>query len=214
MEEIFNPATMNPTIIYLALLAGLWIAVTAAHVAGTGVLEIAALALLISSLYALVQMPTANWTAVLALIGGAGCFLVVPFVRPRLARWAELGLLLQAVGGIMLFSDRLVSPLMVAVTVGLAWIYNRFVLVPILLAHRKPGEYDDANEVIGVRGRVQKALDPVGAVLVNSEIWTARGNEYIPVGVEVIVTGKRGLELTVEKAKRDEPVTANGNGHH
>src|SRR5688572_31905146 len=117
MAEIFNPATINPTILYLALLAGLWIAVTAAHVPGSGVLEIAALVLLTGSIYALVQMPTTNWIAALALIGGVGCFLVVPFVKPRLAQWAELGLLLQAAGGIFLFTDTSVSPLMVAVTV-------------------------------------------------------------------------------------------------
>jgi membrane-bound ClpP family serine protease len=212
MAEIFNPATMNPTVLYLALLAGLWLAVTAAHVGGTGVLEIAALGLLVSSLYALVQMPTTNWTAVLALIGGTGCFLVVPYVKPRLARWAELGLLLQAAGGIFLFADRTVSPLMVAVTIGLAWCYNRFVLVPVLALHHKPGEYDHADDVIGIHGRVMKPIDPVGTVQVNSEIWTARSSEYLPVGVEVIVTEKRGLELVVEKAKREEPVEVSGNG--
>jgi len=213
MTDIFNPATMNPTVLYLTLLAGLWLAVTAAHVAGTGVLELATLGLLVVSLYALVQMPTTNWLAVIALIGGTGCFLVMPYVKPRLARWAELGLLLQAAGGIFLFTDRAVSPLMVAVTIGLAWVYNRFVLLPILTAHRKPGEYDDANDVVGLHGRVLKALEPVGTVHVNSEIWTARSSEYLPAGVDVIVTDKRGLELVVEKAKREEPVDT-GNGRH
>jgi membrane-bound ClpP family serine protease len=102
---------------------------------------------------------------------------------------------------------------MVAVTIGLAWVYNRFVLLPILTAHRKPGEYDDANDVVGLHGRVLKALEPVGTVHVNSEIWTARSSEYLPAGVDVIVTDKRGLELVVEKAKREEPVDT-GNGRH
>jgi len=68
--------------------------------------------------------------------------------------------------------------------------------------------------VIGLRGRVTKPLNPVGTVLVNSESWTARSTEMLPLDAEVIVTAKRGLELVVEKAKRDEPLTANGNGSH
>lgn len=214
MTEIFNPATMNPTVLYLALLAGLWLAVTAAHVGGTGVLEIGAFALLAGSLYALVQMPVTNWLAVIALIAGTGCFLLVPFVKPKLARWAEFGLLLQASGGIFLFSDRAVSPLVVAVTIGLAWAYNRFVLVPVLRAHQQPGDFSDANDVVGLTGRVIKAIDPVGTVNVNSEIWTARSGEFLPVGMDVIVTEKRGLELIVEKAKREESADVSGNGAH
>jgi membrane-bound ClpP family serine protease len=83
-------------------------------------------------------------------------------------------------------------------------VYNRFVLLPILRAHQKPTDYDDATDVIGARGRVVQPLSPVGTVYVSGEIWTARSDQFLPAETEIIVMGKRGLELIVEKAKRDD----------
>jgi membrane-bound serine protease (ClpP class) len=214
MEAIFNPANINPTILYLALLAGLWIAITAAHIGGTGVLELASLVVLGGCIYVLTLMPT-NWLALLLLVMGAAAFIVLPYLASKYAHLAELGLVLQAIGGFFLFTNQTVSPVIIAATIFVSWLYNRFVLLPILRAHHRPSDYDDATDVVGERGRVVQALSPVGTVFINGENWSARSDPHLPVGTEIIVMGKRGLELVVEKAKREdaEPYHANGAGN-
>ncbi len=57
--------------------------------------------------------------------------------------------------------------------------------------------------LVGMHGRVVSPLDPTGTVRVNGELWTARSTDRIDSGAAVVVTGREGLELIVEKAKRD-----------
>ncbi|MCU0512392.1 MAG: hypothetical protein MUE40_07455 [Anaerolineae bacterium] len=213
MIDLLNPATLDPTLVYLGLLAGLWLALTAAHLAGTGILEIAAFVVLAGSVYALTLLPT-SWGAVFLLVLGAGCFMVVPYISPRLARWSEIGLIFQGLGGWLLFYDRAVSPWIIGVTLLLAWAYNRFVLLPVLRSHQNAAGLDVFTVQPGARGRVVSAVDPVGTVNVNSEMWTARSRASLPAGTEIVVVEKRGLELLVEKAKREEKASFATNGTH
>lgn len=203
METLFTPFLADPTLLYVMLLLGLWVAITAAHIPGTGVIELAAFGLIGISLYVLTLMPT-NWLALMVLVMGAGCFLVLPYLSPRYAHLAELGLVLQAIGGLTLFSDRMIYLPVIFVTVMLSWAYSRFVLLPILRKAREKTDYHRYTEVVGSVGRVVKEIDPVGTVMVNGEIWSARSFQSIPANTEVVVQGQRGLELTVEKAKRTE----------
>src|SRR5687768_15742724 len=108
MEALLTPFLADATLLYVMLLIGLWVAITAAHVPGTGIIELAAFALIGLSLYALTQLPT-NWLALMLLVAGAGCFLVLPYLSPRYAHLAELGLIMQGVGGLTLFTDRTMS---------------------------------------------------------------------------------------------------------
>jgi membrane-bound serine protease (ClpP class) len=203
MEALLTPLLADPTLLYIMLLMGLWIAITAAHIPGTGVIELAAFGLIGLSLFALIQLPT-NWLAMMVMVGGAGCFLVLPYLSPRYAHLAELGLVLQAVGGLTLFTDRTVYLPVLGVTLLLSWLYSRFVLLPILRKAREKTDYHRYTEVVGAVGRVVKEIDPTGTVMVNGEIWSARSIQAIPPNTEVIVQSQRGLELTVEKAKRSE----------
>lgn len=203
MEALLTPFFADPTLLYVMLLIGLWVAITAAHIPGTGIIELAAFGLIGLSLYALTQLPT-NWLALMLMVTGTGCFLVLPYLSPRYAHLAELGLLLQAVGGFTLFSDRTMSLPVLGVTVLLSWFYSRFVLMPILKTQWQKTDYHEYTQVIGSIGRVIKPLDPTGTVLVNGEIWSARSTQDLSAETEVIVQARRGLELTVEKAKRVE----------
>lgn len=214
--ELLNPQTLDPNLIYLALVVGLWVGVTAVYMAGSGVPELISIVLLVGSIAVLTQLPT-NWWAVVVLVLGVSAFLVLPFIFPRHAAWAELGLALQAGGGLFMFSDRAVSPVVIVITVVLAWLYHRFILMPVIRAYRQRSAYDDATEVMGARGRVIKRIDPVGTVSVQGEHWTARSEDPLEVDTEIVVVEQRGLELRVEKAKRDfvepEPIHR-GNGAH
>lgn len=62
-------------------------------------------------------------------------------------------------------------------------------------------ERDRANPLLGAEGRVTKAIDPVGTVIINGESWTARSSHPIPVDSLVEVVEQVGLELRV-RAKR------------
>lgn len=203
MEALLTLFFADPSLLYVLLLAGLWVAITAAHIPGTGIIELAAFGLIGVSLYALTQLPT-NWLALVLLVGGTGCFLVLPYLSPRYAHLAELGLVLQAVGGLTLFTDRAISLPVLGVSLLLSWLYNRFVLMPILRTQWNKTDYHTYTEVVGAVGRVIKPLDPMGTVLVNGEIWSARSAQDLSAETEVIVQSRRGLELTVEKAKRVE----------
>ncbi len=205
-------ATIDPNLLYLGLIAGLWLGVTVIYLPGTGFLEIKAFVILAACLFVLSQIPGTNWLAVLLLIIGVSAFVLLPFAPSGLRQFAELGLILQAVGGYFLLADRSVSPIVIGITILLSWLYHRFALLPMLRRQRTRTEFDEASEVLGARGRVLKSIDPVGTVYVNGESWTARSRDTLLPDTEVIVTAKRGLELMVEKAKRDDtvPVPANG----
>ena len=204
MEELLQKIVVDPNIVYLGLLAGLWVGVTAAYFMGTGVPEVISLVMIGAAVLALLSLPT-NWIAVLLMVVGVSTFLVVPFVKPSLGQFADFGLILQALGAMTLFNGLSVSPLLVIVTIAIAWAYHRLVLLPALHSYRRHSEAHPADEqLVGARGRVLRMVDPVGAVHVNGETWTARSDEVLQVGAEVIVTEQRGLELQVEKAKRPD----------
>lgn len=201
--DVFATLLANPSLLYIMLFLGLWIAITGAHAPGTGIIEIVALVLIGMSLYVLTLLPT-NWWAFLLMLSGAACFLMLPYLSPRYAHLAEVGLAMQAVGGLTLFADQGVSLPILFITMLMAWLYNRFVLMPVLRSQRQKTDYHDHNELVGAVGRVVKALDPAGTVMIKGEIWSARGLQDLPEGTEIIVRERQGLQLIVEKAKRDD----------
>jgi len=206
-------ATVDPNIVYLGLIVALWSVVTIVYSPGTIIGEIISAVLAVATLAMLVNMPT-NWVAVVVIVIGVSGFLALPFMSIRFARFADLGLLLQIAGGLMLFREGLqVSPVIVLATVLVAWIYHRLVLMPALRLHAKAADSDENTRIIGMRGRVTRDIDPVGTVYVNGELWTARSPEPLPADTEIVVRRKVGLELIVEKAKRDEEVRVNGFQH-
>ncbi len=196
-------ALLDPNLIYLALVAGLWIGVTAVYIPGTGIPEITSLVLLVGSLVILGSLATA-WWAVAALFLGVSMFLLLPFFGEKYGRFAEVGLIGQVIGGWFLFQDQSISPVVIAVTVILSLLYNRFVIIPTMRNQRHYNEYDESNAVIGIRGRVVKDLDPVGTIYVNKELWRARSSEDLSRDTSVMVVGQDGLELIVEKSKNED----------
>lgn len=197
-------AALDPTIAYLGLIIALWSVVTIVYTPGTIIGEVLSTVLTVATLVALVQQPT-RWLAVVLVIVGVAGFLAMPFMSLRYARYADLGLVLQAVGGFLLFEGRSVSPLIIVLTILLAWVYHRYLLMPILRHHQTAAVGDEGQRLVGTRGRVTRAIDPLGTVYVGGEMWTARSTEAIPLDTDIVVLEKVGLELRVEKAKRDDP---------
>jgi membrane-bound serine protease (ClpP class) len=210
MDILFSIVS-DPNIIYLILVFGLWFAVTALYVPGTGVLETMAGIVIVAAFVLLFSVPT-NWIAALALVVGVLSFILIPFISAQYAPVAIGGLALQTVGTLFLFNGPMVSPLVLVFTLMLSLAYHRFVLMPVLQKVKAQGTEPDKNErVIGMRGRVQMPLDPIGTVLVDSEIWTATAHEPIEAGVMVVVVAREGLQLVVEPLKRKEESLSTAN---
>lgn len=210
---MFDLSTVDPNLIYLVLVLGLWASVTAVYVTGTGIVEILAVGGLVLGFAALTQMAT-NWFAVLLLVVGVSAFIIVPFVRRELAQYAPLGLVMQGVGGLLLIdSGPRVSPFVILVTLLASYAYYQYVLLPMLRnALDKPVE-DKDTLIIGKTGRVVKPLDPIGTVNVDSELWTATTlGDHIESGQTIVVVNRQGLQLEVEpaKRKRESNLTMNG----
>lgn len=192
---------IDPNLVYLILIVGLWMSVTAVYMPGTGVVELLAGVGVIVSLVALANLPTVWWAVVLIVVGVLS-FLVIPFIDRRFALLAIGGLVLQAVGSLTLFTDGVsVSLPLIVVTIIASLLYHRYALLPALEHHRgKPAMLED-EPIIGMNGYVQSALNPVGTVYVRGETWTARSELPLEKGTEIAVVDQEGLTLYVEALK-------------
>jgi membrane-bound serine protease (ClpP class) len=198
--EVLITLFTDPNVLYLIVLFGLWFAAAAIYVPGTGLLEAMAGAVVIAGIYGLAQMPT-NWLAVMVLVLGVMTFLVLPFIQRRYAPLAAGGLVLQVIGALLLFNGPQVSWLLITGTVAIQFLYHFFVLTPMLRKQNSENVLDEDVRLIGARGRVLKALDPVGTVQAAGEIWTATSNRTLEAGTEVVVVEREGLQIYVEAIK-------------
>lgn len=191
----------DPNIVYLLLLFGLWGAVTAAYIPGTGLVEVVSALGSIGALVLMMSMPT-NWLALLVLIVGVGGFLIMPFINHRFALLATGGLLLQALGSLFLFNGMMVSPVLIAGTIAVALLYHRFVLMALRNSYDRLPEIDDDAAFIGSVGRVVSPINGFGTVQAAGELWTARSDQPLASGDEVVIVDRDGLVVTVEGLKR------------
>ena len=196
--------SLDPNLIYLMLVFGLWAGVTASYIPGTGVAELLTLGSLGAAAAYLWQYPQTNWIAVLALSVGVLSFITFPFLPPRWRDYTLFGLGLQALGSWFLFDGMALNPILLLAILGLQLFYHRVVLVPTLKrVQDMKGLSSRDDQLIGQHGRMTSALDPssahpYGSVLVNSENWTASSDMELAEGDTVIVVGKQGLRLQVE----------------
>ncbi len=193
----------DPNVVYLLLMAGLWISATGTYIPGTGVAEIAGAGLILGTVY-LMSLLAANWLAVIALVAGASLFFLLPLLKSEWENLAIGGLALQAIVSFFLFAEASVSPLLIAVGVLLAWGYHRTILRSILKQQRELSSTQKDEFLVGARGRVMAAIEDRGTVQVKGELWTARSRSRLESGTEIVVTQQDGLELHVEKAKRED----------
>ncbi len=193
----------DPNVLYLLLMAGLWISATGTYIPGTGLAEIGGAALVVGTLFLLAQMAT-NWIAVIALVIGASLFFLLPLLKSEWERYAIGGLALQAAASFFLFAEASVSPIWIVLSLIVAWAYHRTILRSVLRQRRTLSSTQKDEFLVGERGRVMAAIEDRGTVQVHGELWTARSRSRLESGAEVVVTGQDGLELHVEKAKRQE----------
>jgi len=188
-----------PSLVYLLLIAGVWLAAMAIVSPGTGLLEIGAVAILVMAGIGTLQVPVDLWA--LAVIGVGAALFVGALRWKRTALWLVLSALLMSTGSAFLLGLQAgkpaVHPLLAAavsaLTVGFFWISIRR---GILAQRARPMHNPD--DLLGQVGDVRSALEPVGSVYVGGELWSARSETPLAVGTTVRVRGREGLVLLVD----------------
>lgn len=194
------PILLDPNILYIVLVIGLWLGVTALYVPGTGALEVLSLGTVIVSIIAFLSVST-NWLAVLALVVGILGFMILPFWQKGWRYILIGGVILQVYGSITLFHETAVSPILIAFVIAVSLAYHYFLLIPILKSQKPGGQMTDDAPIEGEVGFVQRDINTVGTVRVRGETWTARSEVFISAGEQVVVVDQDGLTLHVEPLK-------------
>lgn len=94
------------------------------------------------------------------------------------------------------------NPFVQFMTFGVSSLFLLLFLRPRILAKigPSPGVPDRAERMVGRRGRVTEAVDPVsgrGRVLVDGQDWAASHVNPIAEGAEIVVEGHAGIKLVV-----------------
>ncbi len=195
-----SPLLIN--LLYLSLVAGLWLSAWAIVTPGTGVLEGLAIVVLVIAGLGLAFVPINAWA--LGLLGAGIVLFGVSVWRKWTGVWLGLSALTLSLGSVFLFhlpeGGPTVHPILAIVvsllTVGFFWL----ILSKALEAYRgKPSH--DPTAVLSQIGEVRTAIDPLGSVYVAGELWTATAETALAVGTMIRVVGREGLTLVVEPAK-------------
>jgi membrane-bound serine protease (ClpP class) len=190
---------LGPDVFYLAMIAGIWLAVTAIYVPGTGFPEVGALVGLLVGLFGVIALP-GNLIGLLFLILALGCFASLVFFR-HLWPLIVLGMLFQVVGSIFLFRVGERPHLLSIVLVNVATLaYHQIVLRPGLRIQDALKRMD-VNTLIGEEGEVVVTIDPIGTVRLHGELWSARAEQAVGAGQQIRVVDREGLQLKVVPAE-------------
>ncbi|MGH2606232.1 MAG: NfeD family protein [Anaerolineales bacterium] len=193
-------------LLYLMIVAGIWLAALALVTPGTGVFELMAVAALAGGGAGLLLLPANGW-AFGALVVGALMFGVALAGR-RPTAWLLGSALALSAGSVFLFrvepgGGPAVHPLLAALatvgTLGFFWLVIRKAAEA-----QRIGPVFNPNAVIGQLGEARTTLDPTGAVYVGGELWSARSAAPVAPGDRVRVTKVDGLILEVVPAGPDD----------
>jgi len=210
MTVLETPIFSN--LLYLLLVAGLWLAALAIVSPGTGTLEVLAFFALAGAGLGTLVLPPNGWAVIVLVLGAV--FLVLSLKMKRVEIWLGLSAVAFCLGSVFLFrleeGGAAVHPLLAIVvslmTLGYFWLAIR----NAILAHQAGPTIDPAL-VINQIGEVRTAIDPTGSVYVAGELWTARADAPIAPGASVRVRDRDGLILTVEPIEPSED-EASGEG--
>lgn len=188
-----------PNLLYLVLVAGLWLAALSIVSPGTGIYEGLAILLLVIAGLGTILVPINAW-ALLPIGVGLALFAFSVWGRRPVA-WLLASAIVLAIGSAFLFETETGGPAVnlwlalatSALTAGFFWLVVRTTLD----AHRAAPTHDPSS-VLAKIGEVRTAIDPIGSVYVGGELWTATAVSDIPAGRSVRIVGREGLILTVE----------------
>jgi membrane-bound serine protease (ClpP class) len=196
--DIADPILLA-NVLYLMLVAGVWLAALALATPGTGVLEALALLALSGGAVGVLTLPVHPWALAVLAVGGVMFVLSVRGRRPE--AWLVGAGVAISLGSTFLFRREgggaavhpVLAILVSAGTLGFFWLVVR----KAAAALRARPVFDPAA-VVGQEGEVRTALEPTGSVFAGGELWSAWSPRPVAVGRRVRVTGVNGLILEVE----------------
>ncbi|NIS83118.1 MAG: hypothetical protein GTO14_23605 [Anaerolineales bacterium] len=207
MEFLGSPLFAN--LLYLFLVAGLWLAALAVVTPGTGYLELLAFFALAGAGFGTLYVALNGWAIIVLILGAV--FLILALRLPREEIWLALSALALCVGSVFIFRLREGGPAVnpwVALSTSLLTVGYFWVAIRNAVAAHKSRPSIDPSHVMGKVGEVRTALEPTGSVYVAGELWTARAESVVDVGSQVRVRSRDGLILIVEPVEPSEGRTA------
>ena len=194
---------INPNVAYLLLIIGLWSAITAFIMPGTGLPEAIAAVSLVLAITGLAQLQVNLIGAV--MIALAFVLFVLEFKVMSPGALTAGGVESFALGSIFLVRPTETQPGLSLWVVGLATLatlgFFGVAMRAAIRTYRLPVFSSPQRRLIGARGVVKQSLAPVGTVQVKSELWSAVADEPLEAGEHVVVTAIEGLKLRVARAK-------------
>ena len=189
---------IDPDIVYLLLIAGLWSAAVAFVTPGTGVPESSAVLCLSLALLGLARMPV-NIVG-LALILLSAILFLLELKWPSHGAFMISGGLTLGVGSLFLFRADVatagVSLWLIGFTVLSTAAFFSFALSKAWAVRNRP-PFQNPDAVVGTQGEAKTDIFAEGSVQVGNELWTAQADELIPAGTKVQVVQRIGLRLKV-----------------
>ena len=200
MDFLGSPFFTN--LLYLVLVAGLWLAALAIVSPGTGTLEVLAFFTLVAAGFGMAYVAI-NWWAVAVLILGV-VFLLMALRLKREEIWLFLSAIAFCLGSVFLFrleeGGAAVHPAVAISASAVTMVYFWIALRNSIIAY-KSSPVIDLSKLQGEIGEVRTPLDPTGSIYVAGELWTARAEANLKVGTKVRVRDREGLILIVEAAE-------------
>jgi membrane-bound serine protease (ClpP class) len=203
---------VDPNIIFILLLLGVYGIIFEFQNPGLGAPGIAGAIALLMAAYGLQILPV-NYVG-LALLAVAVVFYVAEIKVQSGGLLGLGGTVALVLGGLMLFNSpesaiRVDWTVLIVMALISAAFFGFVVMAVARAQRRQPTTGSEA--MVGERGVTRTAIDPTGQVAIHGEIWQAQAeNESIGEGVAVMVTAMSGLRLMVTPVATDDRTETDG----
>lgn len=193
---------LDPNIAYVALVAGLVLAVLAVIAPGTGLLEVGALIFIGMAVYSMIHLPVNIWALVILFLGVVPLALTIK--HPTQKRYMIITLAILVFSTYFTFKDPKGAPavnfllaiITSIITVTLLWVVGRKSLETLRMESNQ-----EKKNPVGKTGESRTEILKEGTVFVEGEDWTARSEEKIAAGRKIKVIRQEGLILEVKEIK-------------
>jgi len=178
MAELANIyRTLGTDVVFVVLIAGFWLTLTSIYVPGTGLLEVAAVIVLIAAGAGLVLMPTSVVGLALLLVALICLVARISFRRNNILY--AVGFACHVLGSIFIFEPGSRPNTLIIIAANLlALAFYQLILQPGLLVLNRVSPLDP-DVFIGADAIVEGTIDPVGTVRVDGIAWSATADELI-----------------------------------
>ena len=196
---------VNPNLVFLLLSLGIQAILIEISSPGGWVAGFLGVVCILLAIYGLGVLPV-NYFGLLFIVLAFVLF-ILELKTPALGGLTAAGVVSFITGALVLFNSIQVPgfpQVSVPLVIGMGiFIAATFLLVVTLALRAQRSPIKMGREaLIGQKGFVKEALDPIGMVQVGGELWQAEledGEEHLPANSRISVTAIEGLKLIVRK---------------